>query len=263
MFKQARQNRNDNVSIKHHAVAKAMAMVAGLALLLALVNTSATPLQAGGNPHLGNPNPGIIPPHAKPCGRTYGEWTAAWWQWALSIPADRNPLLTSGEYCGEGQSGPVWFYAGNFGWDEEKFCTMPRGKKLFMPVYNWIFGSAVWDCDPTHPNSPGVPCVVEDLREAAAAAVLAWEVMEVTIDGVPVQSIDDYRALSPEPEGFSITLPEDNVLELPSGIYFPHVADGYWLMLTPLPPGEHTLRVYVSAPSVEIEFEVITHLTVE
>lgn len=116
----------------------------------------------------GNPNPGIIPPHATPHGQTYGEWTAAWWQWALSIPADRNPLLTSGEFCGEGQSGPVWFYAGNFGWDEEKFCTVPKGKALFMPVYNWIFGAAVWDCEP---SVPGVPCVVEDLREAAAAAV--------------------------------------------------------------------------------------------
>ena len=31
-------------------------------------------------------------------------------QWVLSIPADRNPLMDmTGEFCGEGQSGAVWF----------------------------------------------------------------------------------------------------------------------------------------------------------
>ena len=245
------------------------ATVCALACALALGFVSHGPADANPNPGIiprgladGNPNPGIIPPHAKPYGQTYGEWTAAWWQWALSIPEATNPLVTSGEFCDEGQSGPVWFYAGNFGWDEEKFCTMPKGKALFMPVYNWVFGSAVWDCEPT---LPGVPCDVPTLRAAAAAAVLAAEVMEVTIDGVDVQNIFDYRALSPDP--FSITLPENSVIGEPAGEYFPHVSDGYWLMLAPLPPGEHTLRVYVYAPDVPIygtiEFEVITHLTVE
>ena len=46
----------------------------------------------------------------------------------------------------------------------------------------------------------------------------------------------------------------------------PNVADGYWLMLAPLSPGEHTIQVNVRAPGTifgTLEFEVITHLTVE
>lgn len=229
-------------------------VVAGLTVVLVLVNNP-TPAQADG----GNPNPGIIPPHAKPNDKAYGEWAAAWWQWALSIPADRNPLLDpTGQFCDEGQSGPVWFYAGTFGSNAERHCTVPTGKMIFMPVYNWIFGAAVFDCEPT---KPGVPCDVPTLRAKAAAAVNAAEIVEVTIDGKLVQDIHAYRQVCPEP--FEITLPEGAVFGLPAGTFFPHVTDGFWLMLTPLSKGEHTLRAYVYAPAKNLEFTIITHLTVE
>lgn len=206
-----------------------------------------------------NSNPGILPPGSNPHGHSYGEWTARWWQWALSIPADRNPLTdTTGEFCGEGQSGPVWFYAGTFGNSAERTCTVPAGKAIFLPVYNWIFGSGVFDCDPT---VPGVPCDVDSLRAQAAANTEAAEVLEVSIDGVTVKNVREYRALSPEP--FSLTYPEGSVVGEPSGTYFPQVADGYWLMLAPLSKGAHTIRTHVVAPSVMIEFEVVTHLSVQ
>ena len=207
----------------------------------------------------GNPNPGVLPIGSMPGGKTYGEWTAAWWQWALSIPADRNPILDpTGEFCGEGQNGPVWFYAATFGNSAERSCTIPTGKMIFMPVFPCIFGAAVGDCEPIGSG----PCDVPTLQAAAAAATLAAEVLQVTIDGVPVQSIRDYRAFSPGP--FSITFPEGAVFGLPAGTFFPNVSDGYWLMLAPLSRGEHTIEVFVSAPSVGIqELTVITHLTVE
>src|SRR5262249_18238768 len=58
----------------------------------------------------GNPNPGVIPLNATFNEKTYGERGVAWWQWALSIPADRNPFRDrTGQFCAENQSGPVWF----------------------------------------------------------------------------------------------------------------------------------------------------------
>ena len=51
----------------------------------------------------------------------------------------------------------------------------------------------------------------------------------------------------------------------PAGTYEPNVTDGYWLMIAPLPPGQHEIRTYVKAPGTIfglIEFEVVTHLTV-
>src|SRR5262245_2884044 len=112
-----------------------------------------------------NPNPGVLSPTSKPYGKSYSEWAAAWWQWGLSIPADRNPLSDrTGEFCDEGQSGPVWF-SGGLATSGERTCTIPAGKALFMPIFNSIFGAGVYDCDPT---VPGVPCDVPTLLAAAA-----------------------------------------------------------------------------------------------
>ena len=207
-----------------------------------------------------NPNPGILPPHASSHGATLGEWAARWWQWALGVPADRNPLTdATGEFCGEDQSGPVWFVAGTFGTSVERSCTVPTGKALFMPVFNWIFGSGVFDCDPT---VPGVECDVPTLRAAAAANTEAADILEVTIDGVALDDVEAYRAQSPV---FPLTYPENSVLGLPAGEYSPQVADGYWLMLAPLSRGEHTVHIHVRAPETIfglIEFDFIAHLTV-
>jgi hypothetical protein len=51
----------------------------------------------------GNSNPGVLPINSSPHGMSYGSWTAAWWQWVLSIPADTNPEEdTTGQYAGLG-----------------------------------------------------------------------------------------------------------------------------------------------------------------
>src|SRR5882757_5084559 len=58
-------------------------------LITAIVSFSAATAGAGpGNAG----NPGVLPPQSHPYGKSYGEWAAKWVQWALSIPADRNPL---------------------------------------------------------------------------------------------------------------------------------------------------------------------------
>ncbi len=229
-------------------------MLTALALAAALV--TGLNLQAGANR-----NPGIIPPQAKAQGKSYNEWVVAWWQWVLSIPADRNPLTDeTGAFGGEGQSGPVWFLAGTFGSSVERTYTVPAGKTLFLPVYVWIFGAGAFDCDP---SVPGVPCDVPTLQATAAHNTEAAEVLEVTIDGVSVKDPRAYRAASPGP--FSIKYPENSVTGLAAGTYSPQVADGYWMMLAPLSKGTHTIRIHVVAPNTSngpIEYNVVTHLNV-
>jgi hypothetical protein len=64
----------------------------------------------------GNSNPGVLPPGSHPYGASYDEWSERWWKWVLSIPAASNPLLDpTGQFATVGQSGPVWFLAGNIG----------------------------------------------------------------------------------------------------------------------------------------------------
>src|SRR5581483_4222539 len=83
-------------------------IAATLSVLMVLA-VIATPVSAA------NPNPGVVPPNAHFMGKSYGEWHAAWWQWAFSIPAEQSPFLDpTGANCTVGQSGHVWFLAGTF-----------------------------------------------------------------------------------------------------------------------------------------------------
>ena len=238
---------------------------AGLLLSAMLVSAS---LAAG--PASSSSNPGIFPINSVPDGKSYGNWTAAWWQWELSVPAAQNPDEdTTGGYANLNQGGPVWFLPGTFGdqtYPVVRNISVPAGKELFLPVYPWIFGSCAGDCDP---SNPGVTCDIPTLRQAAASAatsVLTGS-MEVSIDGVPVREVSQYRALSPS--GFSVTLPPDNVLQFlgvssdVAGTYTPQVSDGYWLMLRSLSPGKHTVLIHVINPTFGADQTLVYHLNVE
>ena len=186
-----------------------------------------------------NPNPRIAPIDSNPYGNSYGEWSARWMQWFFSIPQGTNPALDpTGAFCAQGQTGKVWFLAGSLlNGSFTRTCTVPPGTALFLPITNGVFGAAVFDCDPTN---PGVPCDVTTLRAAADAAMDPKNLdLKASIDGVPIGNLLDYRVQSPV---FAVTLPNDNIVGIPSGTYSPMVSDGYWLLIAPLPPGNHTIH---------------------
>jgi hypothetical protein len=219
---------------------------------------SALTALVAGNVHAQQP----LPIDSQPYGKTYGEWTVAYWQWALGIPFAQNPWANdpTGAFAGVGQAGPVWFLGGTLGSSVERTLTIPRGKAIFMPINQWIFGATVFDCDP---SNPGVVCDVPALQAAAAVNATASTTLEVTIDGVEVQG---FRATSPG--AFNVTLPVGNVPEVgfgaptPAGTYGPHVSDGYWLMLSPPSSGEHTITVHVVNPFAG-EYFITYHITVQ
>ncbi len=102
----------------------------------------------------GNPNPSVIPINSKPHGLSYGEWSARWWDWALSIPPTMNPLLDpSGAFCTQGQSGRVWFLAETFGGSAIRTCA-PSGEPRGRLQRAHVAGGSRREC-----GSPGhAPC---------------------------------------------------------------------------------------------------------
>jgi len=199
-----------------------------------------------------NPNPGVLPVNSHPYGMTYGEWSAEWWQWALSIPADRNPVTdTSGEFCAEGQSGKVWFLAGTFGTTETRSCTIPAGKALFFPIIN---------CESSEIEY-GFTTEAE-MRADATATINAVTDLKVEVDGKELKDLWSYRVQSGL---FTIWLPQDNVLDLEiptgEGVSSDTVSDGYWIMLAPLSAGEHTIHIHGEVDGVFVT-DVTYYLTV-
>jgi hypothetical protein len=87
-----------------------------------------------------NKNPRVLPINSTAHGMTYGEWSGAWWEWAVGIPAATNPILdATGENGDIDQEGSVWFLAGNFGGDDDLTLTVPPGKSLFFPLINSLW----------------------------------------------------------------------------------------------------------------------------
>ncbi len=186
----------------------------------------------------GNPNPGIIPPNGQ-----YGDLSAEWWQWVMSQSASSNPLfdLTGADAAnGQPEKGNLFYLAGlislNSGLEAsvERTIAIPTGKRLFFPILN---------SEADIPSSPRSSTTVDELRDEAAFFTTQVQSLFLTIDGKPASDLTSYRTISPV---FRFVLPEeDNLFQFfgldISGEVAPAVADGYYVLLTPLPPGWHTI----------------------
>jgi hypothetical protein len=176
-----------------------------------------------------NINPQLLKPNAVEYNTSFPEWTTTWWKWILSIPESSNPLTDStGEYCGQGQSGPVWFLAGTLGGNAERVCTIPQGKPILLPIMN--AECSFLDFPAAKTVSELTACSKEDNTKTKQ--------LKASLDGKQLTKLDNYRVLSPL---FNITIPEHNVLGLPGG-KTQMISDGFWLFLTPLAQGKHDLQ---------------------
>jgi hypothetical protein len=89
------------------------------------------------------------------------------------------------------------------------------------------------------------------------------------IDGVKVPNLQRYAVQSTV---FSFTMPDDNYLKavydpslsssFAAGSYFPAVDNGRYLMLAPLPPGKHTIKIAAYFPVWNWGFDVTYFITV-
>lgn len=233
----------NNNTKRRQALATLTVAVMLVALMAVLVG--AQPAQAQGNT-----NPGVLPPDQKWYGLTYGEWSAKWYQWIYAIPAPNNPWLdTTGQHAKVGQNERVFFLAGvvcglsspqsmctGEGATVTRDVTIRQGMPLFFPVANFQLDNL---------GNTGTPLTSADLQALAAQYMEKVVVrMSAQIDGVDVQNLANYRVTAPV---FSYRIPGNNIYQA-QGLDFgpqkvdPAVSDGVFLLLAPLPVGQHTIH---------------------
>lgn len=190
----------------------------------------------------GNNMPRIFPPGSRPYNLSYGEWTARWWQWAMSIPIDKNPLIDStGKYCAEGQHGPVWFLAGTSGKTHlaERKCTIPSKKSILFPVIVSQF---------SYSEIPEIK-TDEELISHTAKDIVHWSLLEANIDGIELQNLNQYRIqFGP----FDLTITDNNIWNVVPG-YTKAVSDGFWVFLESLTEGHHMIGFRGIEPNFQSE----------
>jgi hypothetical protein len=197
--------------------------------------------------NLGANNPGVFLPEACPYGVSYAKWTAKWWQWALSISAEHNPVNdTTGKSSSVHQSGPVWFLAGTLGGVASRRCTIPLGKAILFPILN--HGGTLAD-------SPNVNSEQELLTFAIKEMDIISD-LEVRIDGVKLTGLERYRVRSPI---FDVVLPQNNLFGGTPGLTR-GASDGYWLFLEPLLVGDHKIHSFGSCNlgkvSIGVDYDI-------
>lgn len=242
----------DDIQFKQYCTMKykvTIRLVVALAILMGFIGQIAGPLVPPAN--AAEPESPFV--ENASYGSTYGEWSARWWQWLLSIPAAVNPNLdSSGDQCKQGQQDDVWFLAGNFGGTVIRTCTIPAGKPIFLPLINTVSFK---------PN--GKETLLE-LRALAAGFIDTVNVSQLTctIDGkAVVPDLSKFRVRSPS---FTVLAPSGGILP-PGQLTLPGnsdsiVSDGYWLLLNPLKAGSHTIKWHAATSSgfvVDVTYNLI------
>jgi pimeloyl-ACP methyl ester carboxylesterase len=234
------------MNIRSLLIAFLLISVVGLASGATLVSAqSATPSSADV----------VLPSDAKVDGLSLGEWSARSWQWFFSLPQDINPYSDeTGERCGYGQSGPVFFLAGA-DHSIERSCVVPLGVNIFVP----LVGS---ECS-TVESPPFFGRNEAELRQCAANNVtmaesaLDMSLMQLTIDGQALYDLSSYRSATPL---FTLWLPAGNDLGSDK-VVADAVADGYQVMLNPLTEGDHVVVISIpglqpGAPAISITYRL-------
>ena len=184
----------------------------------------------------------VLPPDAPAYGLTYAAWIARFSQWPHSLPAAIHPDTDpTGAPRGLGQAGPVFFLV--LAGDREaveRACTVPAGTALLLPL---LYAS----CTTVEPP-PFFGRDEAELRACAEALFATAVELTAVVDGVAIPDLDRDRVQS---EPFTVALPAGNCLEVEPAVT-QGVAEGYWVLLAPLPAGEHELRFGGALPESAI-----------
>ena len=167
-------------------------------------------------------------------------YSVEWWQWSLGLPAAVNPLAfkdkkPAADHCGVGQHGKVWFLGGTLdGTPANRNCTIPADTSLFFPILN-AECSAI---EGQGKNEAELRTCVKDLIDLVTVKTLA-----ASVDGHALKDLPNTRVQS---QLFNFTLPVGDILGLfgKSPNPSPAVSDGYWVLLAPLSPGAHSIKLH-------------------
>ena len=152
-------------------------------LIMSVILSSAIialPLMGNFNAYAGKEKPQLFSPYLSIF------LGAKWWQWVLPIPKSINPLIDANP-CNVNQHGYFFFLAGTTGGSAvERTCSIPKGKAIFFPVYNYF-----QTLDPEPPFD-----TIAKVKQAVTDNVNQATNLKASVDGVKIKVDNKLRAQS-------------------------------------------------------------------
>lgn len=189
----------------------------------------------------------VVPIYLKVANQALSYWAERYWAWLLVKPPERSPVAdTTGAFCGDGQAGPVWFLASADAKSNiVRSCAVPAGKFILLPAIASLIQSNAGRNPCSKIEADGVP-------EKGAANI---ESVYLTIDGQRFDSFYDNRVFTKNCTAIRGDAGETVVRD---AIFF-----GAWIMLRPLPPGDHTISFGGKLEDLQNYRDVTYKLTVK
>lgn len=195
----------------------------------------------------------VEPTGATVAGKTIGAWSGNWWQWAAGFAPPGDPFTdTTGAAANKNQSGPVFYLAGSPGGNVSRSYTVPPNTYLLVPLLVGELSQLEVGFNQTEAQ----------VRQAAKNQADQINSLHATLDGVAIPSatLFAHREVSP---AFSFVSVANNQVGISgvgnSGIA---IADGYFLMIDPPSPGQHTLNFGGGASAFGISINETDTITV-
>ena len=185
------------------------------------------------SPVIGANSVNILPPEDKPYGLPYEEHVKNFWKWVISLPSEKNPWPdNAGANCANGQletNSSVFYLSGNGGGKSDRTCKIPAGKGLFIPV------SPMEISDKEAPNRS-----VDDLNKIAKKDQDSVTSLYLKINDKEY-SREDLNKYRTSTENFEVVFPKNAIFGASEGVS-KAVADGYYVITTPLEKGTHNIK---------------------
>jgi hypothetical protein len=191
----------------------------------------------------------IYPPDSHPLGKSYGEWSALWWQQAYATVDTPGAPFANGEVnCAQLGTSEVTFLVGttpHTGATATRACDVPADHALLIPLIN-AECSAQFDMQPTY--AAQLACA-RGLMDAVDPSTLRLQVAQQGKCGVvvPSEALSGFRFDSPP---FTWTSVVGNPFGVDVFTDNPAAASGFYVMLRPLPPGTYDVSFGGAIPDV-------------
>ena len=186
---------------------------------------------------------GIYKYSSSPFGKTYAEWSVAWWQWAYNMPATTSagliyhPLLdTAGTFSADGQTGSVFFIGGKITNSRvaavTRAATIPHSLAIIFPVI-----AMMKDQYSVLVSAPA-DTLLRFIGNVGARAV--------SLDGIAIYPTATANSHLPSAQ-FTYSLPANSIYAYLGISCSPGTvsasADGFYVMLGALTIGSHKLVI--------------------
>lgn len=176
--------------------------------------------------HLGDvpaaaPVAGSVQATGRIAGATQLQWIQRYAEWIRSFPKSVSPATDpTGERCGAGQSGAMWFLAGTRELGKvRRECTVAAGKAILVPIINTVAQApGGMACDQ-------MQVAVKKFTEGASG-------LRFSLDGKAWQDIEKHKL------GTGCFQLRDGT----TGAITSAVTSGYWIFLPPLATGSHVIE---------------------